>query len=88
MNDILLNLTEGKYMKLLISLAFFNNQCNQCPHSIEQQHRTTEDYENAYSMDAVMDSLRSLPTSSVSGCSVSMSFSIAVRFTVVKSEPK
>jgi len=41
MNDILLNLTEGKYMKLFISLAFFNNQCNQCPHSVEQQHRTS-----------------------------------------------
>ena len=25
--------------------------------------RTTEDYDNAYSMDAVMDSLRSLPQS-------------------------
>ncbi len=30
--------------------------------------RTTEDYENAYSMDAVMESLRSLPPVGRSGC--------------------
>ena len=27
--------------------------------------RTTEDYDNAYSMDTVMDSLRSLPQSKI-----------------------
>ncbi len=37
MNNILLNLPEGKYMKLLISFSFLNNQSNQRTHPIEKQ---------------------------------------------------
>ena len=68
MNDILLNLPEGKYMKLLISFSFLNNQSNQRTHPIEKQHRTNYAQQQSQSHHTYLCPCNSLNRHVVSHC--------------------